>query len=192
MESNSKDIYGKITYQNDIENKAMLKYSSMYNILQEVWKTIYSIYRSCTKDNKIKELQYKILHRYIPTNKLLFQMGKITTNKCTFCEIYTETIEHLFFECHFVRNIWFELEHRLHLVEDVKICLTASDVLLCYNMYGNQSSNLQTVNINTVLLYVKNYIWECKIVNVKPTNRDLLQYLSNHTMYVPYLRNIVM
>ena len=150
-------MYNRIIYQSSVENKAMLKYSSMYNIPEEAWKNIYSLFRTCTKDNKIKELQYKILHRYIPTNKLLFQMGKVTSNKCTFCEMHTETIEHLFFECHFVRNIWFEIEHRLYLIDNMRICLTAPDVLLCYNMYGKQTSNLQNVNNNSVLLYVKNY-----------------------------------
>ena len=179
-------------YQNTVENKTRNKYSLMHNIPEEAWNNIYTIFRSCTKDNKIKELQYKILHRYIPTNKLLFQMGKVPTNKCTFCEMHIETIEHVFFECHVVRNIWFEVEHRLGLVEDMRIVLTVSDVLVGYNINSNNTFSMKNIDINAVLLYVKQYIWECKLAGVKPSSKSMSVSLRNHTMYIPYLTQIAM
>ena len=192
LESDSKEMYQKIIFENNVENKAMLKYTAMYDIQPESWKMIYTKFRLCTKDNNIKELQYKILHRYIPTNKLLFQMSKTPSDKCTFCEMYIETIEHIFFHCQFVRNIWFRVEHRIYEVENITIGLTVSDVLLHYDMYNKNVLNVKNININTVLLYVKNYIWQSKLASVIPTNEGLIKNLENYTKCVPYLRNIVM
>ena len=35
--------------------------------------------------NKAKENQYKIMHDYIPTNKLLFKMKIKDSPRCNFC-----------------------------------------------------------------------------------------------------------
>ena len=148
------------------------------------------MYRKCTKDNTVKELQFKILHQYVPTNKLLFQMGKVASNKCTFCEMYIDTIEHMFYTCHVVRDIWIEIEQRLCAAANLKINLSVSDVLLCCNMKSKDAFSVQNININTVILYVKQYIWHCKSVSITPSKHGLLEYLENNIMYIPCLSNV--
>jgi predicted phosphodiesterase len=68
------------------------------NLDEEHWKVIYILPHRMLKDNKIKELQYKILFRYIGTNKLLYKMNKTASPRCVFCQMYEESIEHLFYE----------------------------------------------------------------------------------------------
>ena len=72
----------------------------------EQWGKIFLIPRIAPVDNRTKDLQYKILIRFAPTNYLLFKMKKITYQTCTFCMMEPETIEHLFFNCIHVKNIW--------------------------------------------------------------------------------------
>ena len=67
----------------------------------------------CPVDNKTKDLQYKIIMRFVPTNKLLYNMKKVNSQTCSFCHVETETIEHLFFNCIHVKNIWIHVFHEL-------------------------------------------------------------------------------
>ena len=45
-------------------------------------------------ENKVKEMQYKILFHYVPTNKLLYKLKRKTSPNCQISSI--QTIEHLF------------------------------------------------------------------------------------------------
>ena len=62
--------------------------------------------RTLPVDNKTKDLQFKIIMRFIPTNYLLHKVGKINSQVCSFCNMEPETIEYLFFNCIYVKNIW--------------------------------------------------------------------------------------
>ena len=46
-------------------------------------------------NNKVIELQYKILFHFVVTNKLLCQIQNKATPNCSICEIDSQTIEHL-------------------------------------------------------------------------------------------------
>ena len=65
--------------------------------------------RNLCLDNKIFEMQFKIMHRIIGTNKLLYKINKIESPACTHCHMYPETIEHLFYDCFIIKNFWFNL-----------------------------------------------------------------------------------
>ena len=66
--------------------------------------------RICTNDMILKEFQYKILHRYLAMNNLLYKMKKVDTNRCTFCNLYVETIIHIFYDCIESKNLWFMIQ----------------------------------------------------------------------------------
>ena len=60
------------------------------------WNATYSLPFQCTKSTKLKEFQFKFLHRQLPTNKLLQQIGLKDNEKCTFCQEVVEALPHLF------------------------------------------------------------------------------------------------
>ena len=53
-------------------------------------------------------LQYKILTKIIPTNRLLYQMGRSETFKCDRCT-RADTVEHRFWSCPSVKLFWAEV-----------------------------------------------------------------------------------
>ena len=55
-------------------------------------------------------LQYKLLHRRIVHNTLLFRMGISNTPNCLFCD-EPETIEHVYLECPNAVNLWLNTEN---------------------------------------------------------------------------------
>ncbi len=44
---------------------------------------IFNLPTKVTKSNKIKDFQYNVLHRYLPTNNVLFRYKLSHTNTCT-------------------------------------------------------------------------------------------------------------
>ena len=94
---NLKLLYEELVRKKLDVSKANVDYSNEYNINDEKWKLIYKLPHTIKISNKIKELQYKILHGYVATNKLLYKIKQIGSPRCDFCFLYTQTIKHLFF-----------------------------------------------------------------------------------------------
>ena len=57
-----------------------------------------------TIDMRTRAFQLKILHRILFTNSALFKMKISTTPLCTFCGLESETLEHLFLDCEYVKS----------------------------------------------------------------------------------------
>ena len=74
------------------------------------WKFIYILPRRITLDCYARAFQYKILHNALFLNKKLFIFGKTNTAFCSFCNLFDETIVHLFCECGKTKALWNELK----------------------------------------------------------------------------------
>ena len=83
------------------------------------WKLIYRIPRIATFETKIRIFQYKLLNDVLYLNKKLFHFGIISQSKCSFCELYDETPQHIFYECTYAQNLWNQL--RSYLSEKVAL-----------------------------------------------------------------------
>jgi len=136
---------------------------------------MYVLPRMCTKDMIIKEFQYKILHRYLPTNELLFKMKKVDTNKCTFCNMYFETIAHIFYECTCVKELLFRTKDVISQIDSALNVLTCKDVILGFKLDDVRNSNLM---INNLLLHYKKFIWNCKLIYVEPSYTRFKEYIG--------------
>ena len=83
------------------------------------WKLIYGIPRITTLETKIRIFQYKLLNNVLYLNKKVFQFGIISQSKYSFCELYDETLLHIFYKCTYAQNLWNRL--RLYLLEKVAL-----------------------------------------------------------------------
>ena len=156
----AKQTYALFVNKLKIQSTVQRKYSLAYDIHSDSWPTIYTLPRFVLCNNKIKEFQYKILHQYLPTNNILFKMKKISTYACYFCSMYRETIEHLFFECLFVRNFWVEIQMKLSEIVHENITLNKKEILFGYGLDTVINKNSF---INKIIMYGKYYIWKCKM-----------------------------
>ena len=60
------------------------KYKIKHQLIQgfisdEEWKAIFLIPTLSPVENKIKDLQYKVIMRFVPTNYLLYKMKKVSS-----------------------------------------------------------------------------------------------------------------
>ena len=74
-------------------------------------KKTYSLSFLCTKETKLREFQFKLLHRRIATNDFLHKIGLKPNQSGTFCGEATENLIHLFWKCKHTWTFW-EETHR--------------------------------------------------------------------------------
>jgi hypothetical protein len=120
------------------------------------WSCIYCIPFSVTKDTKLQDFQYKLIHRILITNPVLYKCGLKETELCTFCTETKESLVHIFWKCNYVRNFWLSISNFL------KICclslpFNAKDIILGLTEHSSAQGT-----INNVLIILKYYIYVCR------------------------------
>ena len=187
----SKQLYNLLLNYNCTFSKAQQKHSLYFDLLFsfEQWERIYMLPHKTVKCNEVKEMQYKILHRYIATNRLLSLMKKVECSQCTFCSIQCETIYHLFYECVLLKSIWHHIAKTCsHMCND-DIRFSCKDVII---EYVNNNIDTDKVSIiNMVILYTKYYIYKCKYEPVIPNIQGLRSYLHFQLCYETKLDNVL-
>ena len=138
--------------------KSQLKWNSKFEI-EINFEEYYYIISKYLKDVTLKAFQYKIIHRILPTNKLLFKMRISHYSLCHFCGFHQETLEHLFFECMTVKNMWFRVQDMFRIRE--KFTNFKLDLKTVMLGYVNPEENVMGINIFLVLF--KYYIFTTKL-----------------------------
>ena len=185
----TRDLCKILVSKKTVTSKAMANFNKRlnYECNGEQLAAIYLLPHKLLYDNKIKEFQFKILHQYIPTNKLLFKMRKIDNYKCSFCNLYCEDIYHLFYSCLVVKDIWMFVEQMCRDKLAFTTNLSCRDVIFGYKL--DESSPFVSI-LNKVILYCKYYIWRCKHTTQMPTNAGLTQALKNHELFDEDIHNL--
>ena len=117
----SKMIYLYLNKNCFVQPTAKHKWNAeiLYDMSDEDWSNIYNgIYRTSI-DSYSRQFQYKIVHRYLPTNSLLYKWRLVDNSRCSYCFIYNESITHLFTECIYARNLYIKIQQWLQNVVDI-------------------------------------------------------------------------
>lgn len=74
------------------------------------WENIWNMPWVSVREIKVSYFQFRFLHRILPTSRLLFLMGKINSNMCSFCKIEEENLDHLFWGCSYSSKFILDVE----------------------------------------------------------------------------------
>ena len=121
--------------------------------------------RKVVVDVKLQYFQYRFLHRIIATNKLLYAMGKVECDKCSFCKIEIESLEHLFWDCSITSAFILDVELRF---------LRKQFFFSKYDIFFGFGKGC-IHPFNYLILHMKNYIYQCKRQNELPQIEDFFQ-----------------
>jgi len=73
-------------------------WSEKNEVIADNWeKSINNIYKT-TKDNKLKQFSFKLLHRILISKKELKRYGIVSNSECVECH-EPDSLEHTFMEC---------------------------------------------------------------------------------------------
>ena len=156
----------QVVYKVLVEKKGSLpaksqeKWMSDCNCTEINWKAAYLLTRQCTNSSRLIEFQFKLLHRRIPTNSFLQKIGLKESDKCSFCGVELETLNHLFWDCDETQCFWSKV------VAWLKECKVVQEsyILEITTALGLRpdTSNLK-LQINYCLLQARFFVWCCKV-----------------------------
>lgn len=149
------DTYNKIVACKNRLNPVKIKWQDklstplFYDIYLDAFVQLYKL----TPSTKIRDFQFRLLHRVIFTNHTLYRWGIVESPRCDFCEIESETIEHLFLTCTVTKRFWEMFQAWYECLTDTEIELPHDVIILC-----NSDSDF----LNVLLIIAKQYIFNRK------------------------------
>ena len=70
------------------------------------WMVLCNIPFCATNDTRLQWFQYRLVHRTLGVNSFLAKSGKRDNGLCTFCQLESEMLVHLFCRCKFSTMFW--------------------------------------------------------------------------------------
>ena len=136
------------------------------------WRRVYESSFRCTTSTKLQSLQYRILHRYIPTRKFLYSRNIIGSSLCLSC-FEVDNLQHIFCTCGEVRRIWDFLLPQLKRIFSLSDNFRSTQTILFGSAEGPPI-------INLIILLCKQYIVSCKLgAGTRVTIDGILHIIEN-------------
>ena len=92
-----------------------------------------SVFKACfkiTNDSSTQWLQYRILHRILPTNSYLKKIKVKESDACSFCNAASEDLTHVFFECPKVLPLWNLLSEKIYNCTSKRIGFNLKNIII--------------------------------------------------------------
>ena len=138
------------------------------------WKYTYLIPRSCTQDVNLRNFQFKILHRTLCTNTLLYKFGMNGNKKCTFCNYEDEDLYHLLWQCYYANIIWRKFSDLLQVKCNIGYKIDKMDAM--FGCRINNNNNL----LNCCFLIIRRYIYICRCNSSLPSIAGMISFLKRN------------
>ena len=147
------------------------------------WEKVWLLSHEFFLTNKVKEISFKMLHRFYPTNQYIQRLKKDIDVNCTHCDSVNVTLVHLFWSCPHTRQLWSRLAHFIndHIYPQCNLCW--KNVLFGYTEYDKRL-NSQFYLINLLILLSKFYIHKSKFSGKRPNVLELSVYVGQYISYL--------
>ena len=134
-----------------------LKWEDIYNTKFD-WKEIFLIPYKITQESFLQNLQYQIIHRFYPCNRILNIWYKDHNSLCIACD-EEDTLEHYFYSCGQSLRFWNQLNRWWYVLTAVNIQFNKY-----YVIFGiiNENDDPLLNALNFCILYGKYHISDCK------------------------------
>ena len=119
-EMRCKNYYKILNGDSITEPTGIKNWKSNYPHYFKDWGKKFSFIYKATKDNKLRQFSFRILHRILMTKKELFKFRLVEDQACTLC-LQPDSIEHTFLDCtvttaFYLKAItWFNHENDTHI-----------------------------------------------------------------------------
>ena len=115
-----------------ILKKQHVKHLGLINIfvefLKNQWKSIFNLTRSITKNTKLVEFQFKIIHSVYASDSYVSNFDNSVNKNCQNCAV-VNNIPHQFVDCIKVKMFSEDLKHWLGVAEGRVVLLNTIDIM---------------------------------------------------------------
>lgn len=153
----TKYVYNYLVKEKSQVPKAIFKWQDIdYKVYD--WNQIFMLPYIAVRDTKLHYFQFRFLQRILGVNNFLYRIKIKESSLCTFCHEVNETLEHLFWECDYVKLFWSEI---------CNLCLKSTfEIDFNYIKFGKFEDAKHPINF--FILHGKYYIFNCKLNNNIP------------------------
>ena len=129
-------------------------------INKDSWTSIFKSLKNVCKETRLKEFQFKLIHRIVITGKELFKFGIKTDDECLYCG-NKDSIEHTFIDCPFTESF---TKKDIQWFNEANCCLispTTTDLL--FGIIPSSKETKLIYKFNYTTLAMRHYIYSNKI-----------------------------
>ena len=156
----SRDFYKLLNAKTHNEDHTgPLRWSQNLSINSDTWGKIFESLKNICKETKLKEFQFKLIHRIIVTNKELFRFGIKPDDKCLYCGD-KDSIEHTFIECPFTKTFEQKVIQWFNQTNLCQILPTTEEVL--FGIFSSTCDARIKKKFNYTILAMRQYIYANK------------------------------
>lgn len=117
------------------------------------WREIYLRPFSTTRETKLQSFQYRLNHRIITCNRLLYKYKIKDSDLCSLCDLQ-DTLEHFFFQCPATRKFWTLVFQWIKAAADLDLSgLSIKEILMGVPQNHPQARKIKLPSSNREILY---------------------------------------
>ena len=139
-----------------------------------MWTKIFKSLKNICKETKLKEFQFKLIHRTIVTKKELFRFGIKPDDECLYCGD-KDSIEHSFIECMFTKLFTQKVLIWFNQVNVCQISPTTEETLFGLTASSQETTIIRKFNYTT--LFMRHYIYSSKLNSLAINIQDFISKL---------------
>ena len=174
----AKDFYWLLnTKINNTLPSGPQKWRNNLNLNQSEWEHIFKSFNRQCKENKMKEFNYKFIHRIIVTKKELCRFGIKQDSNCLYCG-NEDSIEHTFILCQFSKAFQRRVIKWFNEVNHTNLQPSTKEIL--FGLFPSTSFASKTLLrlFNYTMLFMRYYIYTSKLHNRSITLLDFVNKVS--------------
>lgn len=138
------------------------KWSQTLSLNEQSWTLIFKFLKNICKENKLKDFQFRFIHRIIVTKKELFRYGFKADDECLYCGEH-DSINHTFIDCTFVKSFVQNVINWFNKTYASQINPTIEEQL--FGIHDSSLDNNIKNSFNFISLVMRYYIYTCKLHN---------------------------
>ena len=171
----SRDFYNLLNVKIHTEDQTGPKcWSEKLSLKKDVWTKIFKSLKNICKETKLKEFQFKLIHRTIVTKKELFRFGIKADDECLYCGD-KDSIEHSFIECMFTKLFTQKVLIWFNQVNVCQISPTTEETLFGITASSQDTTIIRKFNYTT--LFMCHYIYSSKLNSLAINIQDFISKL---------------
>ena len=156
----TRDFYNLLNAKtHTVEQTGPQRWNKSLSMNEGSWKKAFTSLKKLCRDKKLREFQFKFIHRIVVAKKVLHRYGIKPDDDCIYCG-EKDSIDHTFRDCQvttsFETNVinWFNETNHSQLNSSIE--LKPFGLTTLYN-------TALTRKFNYSMLFMRNYIYTCKL-----------------------------
>ena len=151
------------------------RWSEKLSINKDSWTGIFKSLKNICKETRLREFQFKLIHRIVITRKELFKFGIRTDDECLYCGD-KDSIDHTFIECPYTASFAKKVIQWFNEANCCQISPTSKELLFGIIPISKETKVINKFNYTT--LSMRHYIYTNKNNSKGIYMREFINKLS--------------